>query len=389
MRPVTLVSVPRSVLVVCIRRLGDVLLSTALIRSIRSAWPEARIDVLVNTASAPALAGNPDIDEVLVQPPALATLAGARLLGRIFRRYDLALCTLYNDRPHLFTLLASRTRVTVVPPLTQPGSGWKRRFSFGWCELQLGQVHAVQTYLALADCMGVPRSSQLVPPRPQTEANLDALLPIGWRESAYAVVHPSPMYRYKAWTAEGWIMLIQNLLHRGLNVCLTGGPGSNESAAIDGILEGLHPEERDRVQRLDGRLAFAELTPLLAHARVFVGPDTSVTHLAAAAGAPTVALFGPSHPVAWGPWPIGWNGSTSPWQMRGALQHQGNVWLIQGEGDCVPCLKEGCDRHVNSRAECLNKLSALRVADVVDRIPGVARLQGRIPIIATPQSEGT
>lgn len=389
MHSLSLTSLPHRVLVVCIRRLGDVLLSTALIHSIRSAWPQARIDVLVNAASAPALAGNPDIDEVLVQPPALATLAGMRLLWRIFRRYDLALCTLYNDRPHLFTLLASRTRVTVVPPLTQPGSGWKRHFSSGWCELQLGQVHAVQTYLALADCMGVPRSSQLMPPRPQTEANLDALLPAGWSESAYAVIHPSPMYRYKAWTPEGWVVLIQNLLQRGLNIYLTGGPGAYESAVIGGILDGLRPEEQARVQRLDGRLAFAELTPLLAHARVFIGPDTSVTHLAAAAGTPTVALFGPSHPIAWGPWPTAWRGSTSPWQMRGALQHQGNVWLIQGEGDCVPCLEEGCDRHVNSRAECLRELSAMRVADVVDGIPGVPRLHGRIPIIAMPQGGGT
>jgi len=38
-------------------------------------------------------------------------------------------------------------------------------------------------------------------------------------------------------------------------------------------------------------------------ARLYVGPDTSVTHLAAASGCPTIALFGPTDPRLWGPWP--------------------------------------------------------------------------------------
>jgi heptosyltransferase-3 len=389
MQPVKLTSAPRRILVVCLRRLGDVLLSTALIRSLRTAWPGATIHVLVNAASAPALAGNPDVDELLVQPRSLTSMAGLCFIARIFRRYDLAVCTLYNDRPHLYTLLASGTRATVVPPQTSPGSAWKRRLSTGWCELKLGQVHAVQAYLALADCLGIQRVPLLVPPRPDTQAALDAILPAGWQAGAYAVVHPSPMYVYKAWVPEGWVLVVRDLVQRGLRVYLTGGPAAQEATAIERVLEGLLPGERDQVQRLDGKLAFADLTPLVAGACVFVGPDTSVTHLAAAAGTPTVALLGPSHPVAWGPWPRGWEEDASPWQLRGRLQHQGNVWLVQGDLDCVPCLKEGCDRHVNSRAECLQQLPAARVVDVMDRVPGVPPLQRPITIIAAPWRTGT
>ena len=43
------------------------------------------------------------------------------------------------------------------------------------------------------------------------------------------------------------------------------------------------------------------------------------------------------------------------------------IWLIQGEGDCVPCLAEGCDRHVNSRSDCLESLAPARVARVIDQ----------------------
>jgi heptosyltransferase-3 len=124
MRTTTFASPPRRVLVICIRRLGDVLLSTALIHSLRHAWPHARIEVLVNAASAPALVGNPDIDDVVVQPEKPGLWVLLRLVMRLLRSYDLAVCTLYNDRPHLYALVASSRRVTVVPPLTAPGARW-------------------------------------------------------------------------------------------------------------------------------------------------------------------------------------------------------------------------------------------------------------------------
>ncbi len=57
------------ILVIALRRLGDVLLTTPLIRSIRQAWPSATIDVLVFADTAPILAGNPDIDHVIAIPP--------------------------------------------------------------------------------------------------------------------------------------------------------------------------------------------------------------------------------------------------------------------------------------------------------------------------------
>ena len=81
-------------------------------------------------------------------------------------------------------------------------------------------------------------------------------------------------------------------------------------------------------------------------------------------GTPTVALFGPSNAVKWGPWPKDYAEDRNPWGMRGT-QRVNNVVLLQGEGDCVPCMLEGCDRHNDSLSECLQKLPAARAIDAL------------------------
>jgi heptosyltransferase-3 len=352
---------PRRILVVVMRRIGDVLLASALVRSVRRAWPQARLDVLVNGGSAAALQGNPDIDHLWVQPERARPRALLQLAARLWRRYDLSISALYNDRPHLWAFIAAPRRAGVVPRQGHPGARWKRWLMQAWCELQLGEVHAVEQYLRLVDALGIERVPEVVPPRPDYAP--------GTGSRPYVVVHPAPLYRYKEWPVEGWRALLRHLLARGFDVHLTGGPTPKEQALAEAIVEGLDDGERARVVTRVGQLAFAALTPLIERARLFVGPDTSVTHLAAATGTPTIALFGPSHPVAWGPWPVRWQGGApSPWQMKALLQRRGNVWLLQGEGDCVPCLHEGCQRHPGSHARCLEELEAARVIDVVERV---------------------
>ena len=100
-------------------------------------------------------------------------------------------------------------------------------------------------------------------------------------------------------------------------------------------------------------------------ARVYVGPDTSVSHLAAAAGCPTVTLFGPMDPRVWGPWPVG--GLETPWQPSGTIQNRGNVWIVQNPLPCLPCTFEGCERNIDSTSICLEELKAEQVLAAVDQ----------------------
>jgi heptosyltransferase-3 len=164
------------------------------------------------------------------------------------------------------------------------------------------------------------------------------------------------MYLYKAWRQEAWIELAGWLQQNGMRIVLTGGNDPTERANVE-ALQQLMPTGTVNVA---GKLGFSEVAYLLSKARAYVGPDTVVTHLAAAVGTPTVALFGPSNPVKWGPWPKGYTKREDPYQMVGT-QHAGNVLLLQGQAECVPCMEEGCDRHINSLSRCLQEMSASRV----------------------------
>ena len=102
------------ILVVALRRLGDVLLTTPLIRSLRRAWPDATIDVLVFADTAGILAGNPDIDRVIAMPARPTAAESLALARRLWSRYDLAVSTQAGDRPTFFAWIAGRKSVAPV-----------------------------------------------------------------------------------------------------------------------------------------------------------------------------------------------------------------------------------------------------------------------------------
>ena len=107
MNRIDLPSRPR-ILVIALRRLGDVLLTTPLIASLRRAWPDATIDALVFADTAGILQGNPDLDNIVTMPARRTLAQSLALAAKLWRSYDLAVSTQSGDRPTFFALLAGR-----------------------------------------------------------------------------------------------------------------------------------------------------------------------------------------------------------------------------------------------------------------------------------------
>ena len=340
-------SPPRRILVVCTRRIGDVLLTTPLIRTLRRAWPAAQIDALVLPGTDGVLRGNPDLNQVLVTPKG-GILVRARFLLKLWRSYDLALAATGSDRARMLARWAGKRCVGLWSSKDPArGRGW---MPGEWIDFDELNEHAIESPLRLAAALGLPLWHEVVVPRtaPRTAE------PSGLR-SPFVVIHAWPKFPYKAWTRERWLALARTLTLDGLQVVFTGGPDADERAFCADLAQ-------HTVGSLDlsGQLSFAELAALIARGRAYIGPDTVMTHLAAATGTPTVALFGPSNPVRWGPWPAGKRTAGSPWHLKGSGR-AGRIWLVQGEAPCVPCLQEGCEQHVGSTSRCLQELGVGRV----------------------------
>jgi heptosyltransferase III len=341
-RPFDLTPRPR-ILVVALRRLGDVLFATPLIASLRRAYPQARIDALVFADTAGMLAGNRDLDRVVAMPAARGTMASLALALRLLKRYDLAVSTQSGDRPTFFALLAGRRH---VGPIDGGRRGALRRMALSRAVENLPGLHRLEEMLRLADALGIERVSHLVCPG-----------------------GAAPNFTYKRWTRDGWRALAAGLRDRGLAVLATGGPAPAERAFLDDIWG-----NGGLVTRIDGALAWPELSALLAQARLYVGPDTSITHLAAASGCPTVALYGPTDPRLWGPVPAA--GLDPMWEAAGTIQRRGNVWLVQNPLPCLPCQNEGCERHLTSFSRCLDELTPAQVLSAVDEALDAALASG-------------
>src|SRR5262249_719852 len=148
-----------------------------LIRSLRRAWPDATIDVLVFADTAGILDGNPDVDRVIampMRPTFLQDLAGA---VRLLKRYHLAISTQSGDRPTIFAFLAGRTHISPV----WPGS-WIQRRLLGRTVAAGEGVHRVEETLRIVDALGIPRVAEVVAPQ-------GALAPGHAVEEPFAVIH--------------------------------------------------------------------------------------------------------------------------------------------------------------------------------------------------------
>ncbi|VWD46382.1 glycosyl transferase family 1 [Burkholderia aenigmatica] len=356
------------------------MLATPLVRSLKRRWPDAQIDMIVFKGTEGVLEHNPDIRRVIVVAQRAKPRERLADALRVWRRYDLACAAIGSDRARFYAWFGGRRRVGLVDPARVTKL---IRFMLDGIALDRhGDAHTVTSSLAIAEALGVTPYAEVVAPGigtdPARVARFDAMLhaPGGLSgERPFVVLHPSPMFRYKQWHEDGWVDLIRWARGRGFDVALTGGPAPAEADYARRIVDAA----QEPVANFVGRLTFGETAELIRRARLFVGPDTGATHVAAACGTPTLALFGPSNPVRWGPWPANWPAHDEPWPLRGSGQ-RGNVYLMQGEGDCVPCRLEGCDRHLESWSRCLTELSSQRAIEVA-----TALVDGR-PAVETPRT---
>lgn len=344
---------PRNILLVCTRHSGDVLLATPLARSLRRAWPEAELHLLVHEGTETVLEANPDISRVITVRQGAANLGK---LWRLWRHYDLAVTPLHTRQALLYCWVAGRWRAGLLQGRS------KTRLLNQWALIENPDMHAVAMGLRVAEILGISPCFEVVPPSVAPSQRQALLARLGKLTAApYCVFHAYSQHSYRMWARASVLEFARWALARGMQVVFTGGPDPEETDYVAGIVSELPAG----AVNLAGALSFGETAELIRLAQLYVGPDAVVTHIAAATGTPSIALFGPSNPVNRAPWPRGWESFTPAWTVRGSLRRN-NVNLVQGFFVCVPCKQEGCHLHLHSISNCLQQLAVARVIQAAE-----------------------
>ncbi|OPX20929.1 MAG: putative lipopolysaccharide heptosyltransferase III [Desulfobacca sp. 4484_104] len=338
------------ILVIKLKHIGDVLLTTPVFTALKEAWPRSRVSAVVRQGTEAMLTDNPSIDELLIVNSKSRhwrePLRFARGLRQ--RRFDLVLELSGGNRGAIYTWLSgAERRVGFDHPRR---SWWQRRYAFNLL-LPRPPVrwHTVEQHLAAVQALGwQPGDTGLkFYWNGAIEYRVRELLEKHHLEDrGFALVHPGARWLFKSWTASGYAAVIE-VLERDyqLPVVLTAAPEDRELDLVADIVR----QASVPIINLAGRLSLKELGALIAQARLFLGVDSAPMHLAAAVGTPTVALFGPSGDFNWRPW------------------GEGHVVIKKG-WDCQPCGQDGCQGTKISR--CLTELTPAEVLGGVAQILG-------------------
>lgn len=347
---------PKSILIVNIRLIGDVILTTPLIGLLREAYPEATIDLLVQRGTGEFLEKDPRVRRVLYRVPGKR---GGGYLGAIFRRYDLALNLNASDRGNLAVLLAGRRlRVGFYDGTDGRKDFWKKLLLERALRLPT-KTHTVRTCALIAAELGIEARRLEVRVCWSAEDERRVLALIGERcgSGRFFVLHPFARWVYKYWRGERFAELSDAVAARyALTPVWTCSPDPGEIAELR-RLAGLCARPPVLVT---GELDLSQMTCLLSRASLYLGLDTAVSHLAASVGAPMVALYGPTFTERWFPWDNGAQleqGWHTPDRPGG-----GNCLVVQKEMPCVPCGLAGCDDSGLKESPCL---AAITVDEVL------------------------
>jgi lipopolysaccharide heptosyltransferase II len=363
------------ILVVKLAGIGDLLLATPALRALRESYPQARIDLLVTPDSAGLLNDWSIIDNIIVLDKYLFdyptqilknpdSLLSLRNLWETLRagHYDAVLLlhhlTLFFGRiKHQALMLATGARWRVG---LDNGHGWFLNVHVP--DQGFGTMHEAEYNLAIAEAVGATTSNRrLEVPLNEEERRIARQLVYGSSlpeevQRPIIAMHPGSggYSTARRWASERFTQLADRLYEDvGGQLLLMGGPEERElHLKIISMLSSCIP-----ARSLAGKGNIKVAAAVLELVDLFIGNDSALMHLAAAAGTPLVAIFGLTNHKAWGPYT--------------GEAHPKRATVVRLDLPCMPCFyrehmlgtPEGC-----ATRDCLGLLGVDPVATAARRM---------------------
>jgi lipopolysaccharide heptosyltransferase II len=335
----------RRVLVVRLRSIGDTVLATPSLDALRRFLPNAQIDVLLESWVAPVLEGFDAVDNIITVERS-STASRARVARRLRSlHYDVA----YN--------LHGGTTATLL----MRAAGAKHRVGYSSYQYSrllnhaappsaalwgTKETHSVEQQLALLGWTGVPVSdrppTRLCVTEQARQSIAERLRSAALDESQpLALIHPAAAFETKQWATHNFARVAEDLSERGFACVAIAAPNEEKVVAT------LRESSSASIEAFTD-LSLPEVTALAARARVFVGNDSGIAHIAAAVRVPSVVIFGSSNVAHWRPW------TTAPAEV------------VREELPCQPCPGYNCAEF--EAPECIRRVTVERVLVAINRV---------------------
>jgi len=276
---------PERILLIRLSSIGDIVLTTPLIRLLRRRFPNARVDYITKARYAGLVRHHPGLSTV-IEFPDHGSAGDLLRLRRWIRRekFDVILDLHKNMRSQVLTLAAGAGRVSRLKKY-----GFRRSLLV---KTKINLYHSIvpvyRRYIAAAAFLGIEddgRGTELVLPE-SIKQKAAQHLPVDWQQAAsYLALVPGAGFATKRWPVQRFAELAAKLNAAGHPLCILGD-------AADRPLAAAIREQAPASLDLTGKLGLLESAAVLAGAKLVVTNDSGMMHVSEAVGTPVVALFG-------------------------------------------------------------------------------------------------
>lgn len=337
----------KRILIVRTDRIGDVILSTPVIKAMRDNYPDAYIAMMVSPYTREIVEGNPYLDKVIIydKDGLHRSWFSCVKFIRDLKEYKFGLALVLHpaNRAHIITFLASIPRRI----------GYNRKLGFLLTDKiehlkQQGQKHEMEYNLDLVRYLGIePADKKLfMPIKKESEEYAQKILDSEGisAEDKILGIHPAASCPSKIWPAERFAETADKLAEKyGFKVIIFSGQKDINLA------ETVVCHMKHKAVNLAGKLTVSQLASLLKRCKLFISNDSGPVHIASALGTPVISIFGRNQaglsPKRWGP--LG---------LKGRILHK--------QVGCIECFAHNCSKEF----ACLKAISvedALKTAEEI------------------------
>jgi lipopolysaccharide heptosyltransferase II len=327
----------RKILLVRLRRVGDVVMTTPAITALKEGVPRASLTYVIEEPFRRLVEDNPRLDRVISLPPGQGSVDFLLSALRIRReKYDLVIDFHGGPRAFLLTLL-SGARLKAGYRLKYKSLTYDIRVQRGG---ENGPSHSVEGHLRLLRALGlavpVPPPPLFLPEaRKEEKERADKFwTQNGLRAARVVVLHIGAGNAFRDWGREKLIALADMLTGLDKVRVILAGSEKDRPREQEILAKGRAP-----LLSLVGRTGLVELREVIKRASLFVGSDSGPMHVAASTSTPIVAFFGPTLPETFAPW-------------------RAESVLLEKNLSCRPCKQRRC---VSEDFRCLQSIQPAEV----------------------------